>query len=57
MKQLSNFTGAIQNIRTIILSHIFQSISPEVLPSLNEIASRGIALDLYCKVLRPHNQK
>ena len=39
--------------------HIFElSISSiEVLPSLNEIASTGLGLDLYCNVSRPNNIK
>ena len=48
MKQLSNNSF-----------HIFElSISSiEVLPSLNEIASTGLGLDLYCNVSRPNNIK
>ena len=35
----------------------FQFSFIEVLPFLNEIASRGLDLDLYCNVLRPNNPK
>ena len=44
MKQLNSF-------------HIFEFSSIEVLPSLNEIASTGLGLDLYCNVSRPNNIK
>ena len=48
MQQLSNYSF-----------HIFElSISSiEVLPSLNEITSTGLGLDLYCNVSRPNNIK
>ena len=35
----------------------FQFNFIEVLPSLNEIASTGLDLYLYCNVLRPNNPK
>ena len=35
--------------------YIFEFSSIEVLPSLNEIASTGLDLDLYCNVSRPNN--
>ena len=37
--------------------HVFKFSSIEVLPSLNEIASTGLGLDLYCNVSRPNNIK
>ena len=37
--------------------HIFKFSRSEVLPSLNEIASTGLDLDLYCNVSRPNNPK
>ena len=46
MKQLSNK-----------YFHIFKFSRLEALPSLNEIASTGLGLDLYCNVSRPNNIK
>ena len=46
MKQLSNK-----------YFHIFKFSRIEVLPSLNEIASTGLDLDLYCNISRPNNPK
>ena len=37
--------------------HIFKFSRIEVLPSLNEIASTGLDLDLYCNISRPNNPK
>ena len=37
--------------------YVFKFSSIEVLPSLNEIASTGLGLDLYCNVSRPNNIK
>ena len=37
--------------------HVFKFSRIEVLPSLNEIASTGLGLDLYCNVSRPNNIK
>ena len=41
------------NVRLLL----FQFSFIEVLPSLNEIASTGLDLDLCCNVLRPNNPK
>ena len=51
-------SGAIIGISTILnCFHIFQFSSNEASPSLNEIASTGLDLDLYCTVSRPNNPK
>ena len=44
-------------IKLLKYFHIFKFSRIEVLPSLNEIASTGLDLDLYCNISRPNNPK